>query len=129
MTLLVDSPHTFIPATSLIRTAPHVAGERRLVDSYGRRIGDLRISVTDRCNFRCVYCMPEEGMQWLKRHSIMSFDEIERIARVAARPCPEGTRRARGAPAPPARLPHPAGRVLPSTLPLPPLTTNRLLLG
>src|SRR6267154_1148407 len=61
MTLLVDSPHTFIPATSLVRTAPHATGERRLVDSYGRRIGDLRISVTDRCNFRCVYCMPEEG--------------------------------------------------------------------
>src|SRR5260370_16002419 len=83
MTLLVDGPDTFIPGTSLVRTAPHVAGERRLVDSYGRRIGDLRISVTDRCNFRCGYCMPEEGMQWLKRDSIMSFDEIERIARVA----------------------------------------------
>src|SRR5229473_2058438 len=83
MTLLVDPPHTLIPAASLVRTAPHVASERRLVDSYGRRIGDLRISVTDRCNFRCVYCMPEEGMQWLKRDSIMSFDEIERIARVA----------------------------------------------
>src|SRR2546428_9193649 len=83
MTLLLDSPHTFIPTTSLVRTPPQVVGKRRLVDSYGRRIGDLRISVTDRCNFRCVYCMPEEGMQWLKRESILSFDEIERIARVA----------------------------------------------
>src|SRR3979411_8028 len=83
MTLLVDPPNTFIPAASLVRTSHHVAGERRLVDSYGRRISDLRISVTDRCNFRCVYCMPEEGMQWLKRDSILSFDEIERIGRVA----------------------------------------------
>src|SRR6266849_9877241 len=83
MTLLVDPPHTFIPAASLARTPRHVTGERRLVASYGRRISDLRISVTDRCNFRCVYCMPEEGMQWLKRESILSFDEIERVARVA----------------------------------------------
>src|SRR6266851_7868964 len=83
MTLLVDPPHTFIPVTSLARTAPHVSGKRRLIDEYGRRIGDLRISVTDRCNFRCVYCMPEEGMQWLKRDSILTFDEIEQVARVA----------------------------------------------
>jgi cyclic pyranopterin phosphate synthase len=55
----------------------------RLIDSYGRAIGDLRISVTDRCNFRCVYCMPEEGMQWLKRETLLSFDEIERVARLA----------------------------------------------
>ena len=38
-----------------------------LVDSFGRMIEDLRISVTDRCNFRCTYCMPEEGMKWLPR--------------------------------------------------------------
>jgi cyclic pyranopterin phosphate synthase len=56
---------------------------RRLVDSFGRTIGDLRISITDRCNFRCVYCMPEEGMQWLSRDTILSFDEIERLARIA----------------------------------------------
>jgi cyclic pyranopterin phosphate synthase len=55
----------------------------RLVDSFGRAIGDLRISVTDRCNFRCVYCMPEEGMQWLKSDTLLSFDEIERLARIA----------------------------------------------
>jgi cyclic pyranopterin phosphate synthase len=55
----------------------------RLIDSYGRQIRDLRISVTDRCNFRCVYCMPEEGMQWLARDTILSLEEIERLARVA----------------------------------------------
>ncbi len=53
-----------------------------LVDSYGRRHRDLRISITDRCNFRCTYCMPEEGMQWVARDEILRFEEIERIARL-----------------------------------------------
>jgi cyclic pyranopterin phosphate synthase len=52
---------------------------RPLVDSYGRVHRDLRISVTDRCNFRCTYCMPEEGMQWLPREDILTFEEIERL--------------------------------------------------
>jgi cyclic pyranopterin phosphate synthase len=52
------------------------------LDTLGRPMLDLRISVTDRCNFRCVYCMPEEGMQWLKRETLLSFEEIERLARV-----------------------------------------------
>ncbi len=55
---------------------------RDLVDPFGRVIGDLRISVTDRCNFRCTYCMPEEGMQWLPRSEVLTFEEIERVARV-----------------------------------------------
>jgi cyclic pyranopterin phosphate synthase len=45
-------------------------------------VRDLRISVTDRCNFRCTYCMPEEGMKWLPRSELLTFEEIERIARV-----------------------------------------------
>jgi cyclic pyranopterin phosphate synthase len=53
-----------------------------LVDSFGRVIKDLRISITDRCNFRCTYCMPEEGMEWLPRSEVMSFEEIERLARI-----------------------------------------------
>ena len=53
-----------------------------LVDTYGRVADDLRISVTDRCNFRCTYCMPVEGMQWLPRSEVLPFEEIERIARV-----------------------------------------------
>ncbi|HET6949669.1 MAG TPA: GTP 3',8-cyclase MoaA [Acidimicrobiales bacterium] len=53
-----------------------------LVDSYGRVHRDLRISVTDRCNFRCTYCMPAEGMQWLPRSEVLTFEELERIARV-----------------------------------------------
>ncbi len=56
--------------------------DRPLIDTFGRRHRDLRISITDRCNFRCTYCMPEEGMQWLSRHDILSFEEIERLARL-----------------------------------------------
>ena len=54
----------------------------QLTDSFGRVHRDLRISVTDRCNFRCTYCMPAEGMQWLPRADVLTFEEIERIARV-----------------------------------------------
>jgi cyclic pyranopterin phosphate synthase len=53
-----------------------------LVDSYGRAHRDLRISVTDRCNFRCTYCMPEEGLDWVPRDQVLTFEEIERVARV-----------------------------------------------
>jgi cyclic pyranopterin phosphate synthase len=57
-------------------------GAHDLVDPFGRVVRDLRISVTDRCNFRCTYCMPEEGMQWMPRSDILTFEEIERIARI-----------------------------------------------
>lgn len=53
-----------------------------LVDTFGRTVRDLRISITDRCNFRCTYCMPAEGMQWLPREELLTFEEIERIAHV-----------------------------------------------
>jgi MoaA/NifB/PqqE/SkfB family radical SAM enzyme len=53
-----------------------------LVDPFGRTVRDLRISVTDRCNFRCTYCMPAEGLQWLPREDILTFEEIERLARI-----------------------------------------------
>jgi cyclic pyranopterin phosphate synthase len=56
-----------------------------LVDSFGRIVRDLRIAVTDRCNFRCTYCMPAEGLQWLPRDEILSFEEIERIATLLVR--------------------------------------------
>lgn len=53
-----------------------------LVDPYDRTVRDLRISITDRCNFRCTYCMPKEGMQWLPREEVLTYEEITRIARV-----------------------------------------------
>jgi cyclic pyranopterin phosphate synthase len=58
------------------------SGARDLVDPFDRVVRDLRISVTDRCNFRCTYCMPEEGMQWMPRSEILTFEEIERLARI-----------------------------------------------
>jgi len=56
-----------------------------LVDGHGRRISDLRVSVTDRCNFRCQYCMPADGLPWLDRDDVLRFEEIERVVRVLAR--------------------------------------------
>jgi GTP 3',8-cyclase len=55
-----------------------------LVDGWGRRIGSVRISVTDKCNFRCTYCMPAEGLDWLRRDEILSFEEIARLTRILA---------------------------------------------
>jgi cyclic pyranopterin phosphate synthase len=56
-----------------------------LRDGHGRRIGDLRVSVTDRCNFRCQYCMPAEGLPWLERAEILTFEEITRIVSLLGR--------------------------------------------
>ena len=55
-----------------------------LVDGHGRRIGDVRVSVTDRCNFRCQYCMPAEGLPWLAREEILTFEEIVRLVGLLA---------------------------------------------
>ena len=55
-----------------------------LKDGHGRLIGDVRISVTDRCNFRCQYCMPAEGLPWLEREEILSFEEITRVVGLLA---------------------------------------------
>jgi cyclic pyranopterin phosphate synthase len=53
-----------------------------LYDGHGRPVSDLRVSVTDRCNFRCQYCMPADGLPWLDRDEILRFEEIERIVRL-----------------------------------------------
>ena len=55
-----------------------------LIDSFGRHHDNLRISVTDRCNIRCFYCMPEENVKFEAREHVLSFEEIERFARIAA---------------------------------------------
>ena len=65
---------------------------RTLVDQFGRRIEYLRISVTDRCNFRCLYCMPPEGLEWLPKQDILSYEEIAAIVTQLA---PLGLRRVR----------------------------------
>ncbi|MDQ4019971.1 MAG: GTP 3',8-cyclase MoaA [Actinomycetota bacterium] len=55
-----------------------------LVDSWDRRIGSVRVSVTDKCNFRCTYCMPAEGLPWLPKEQVLTFEEITRLVRVLA---------------------------------------------
>jgi GTP 3',8-cyclase len=55
-----------------------------LVDSFGREIKSVRISVTDKCNFRCTYCMPAEGLQWLPKDDVLTFEEIARLVRLMA---------------------------------------------
>jgi len=54
--------------------------QAQLIDTQGRRVRDLRISVTDRCNLRCVYCMPAEGMAWLPKEDLLTYEEIARFA-------------------------------------------------
>ena len=59
-------------------------GRAPLFDGHGRAIRDLRVSVTDRCNFRCQYCMPAEGLPWLERSAVLSFEELERLVALLA---------------------------------------------
>ncbi len=54
-----------------------------LIDTYNRIHDNLRISVTDRCNIRCFYCMPEDGVRYVEHREILRFEEIERFARIA----------------------------------------------
>ena len=56
-----------------------------LVDGWGREIRSLRVSVTDKCNFRCTYCMPAEGLEWLPKREVLAFEEIERLVSLFAR--------------------------------------------
>ncbi len=69
-----------------------MSGLTTLTDQFGRRIEYLRISVTDRCNFRCVYCMPVDGLPWLPKAEILTYEEITEIVRQLA---PLGLRRLR----------------------------------
>ena len=60
---------------------------RGLVDRYGRTATDLRVSLTDRCNLRCSYCMPAEGLDWLPNHDVLTDDEVVRLIGGAVRLC------------------------------------------
>ncbi|HTP80179.1 MAG TPA: GTP 3',8-cyclase MoaA [Bacteroidota bacterium] len=60
-------------------------GITELRDSFGRVVNNLRISVTDRCNFRCRYCMPEEGMQWMNKSELLTFEELARFVQLCTR--------------------------------------------
>jgi cyclic pyranopterin phosphate synthase len=61
-----------------------VTGQAPLTDSWGREIRSVRVSVTDRCNFRCRYCMPAEGLPWLPKPEVLTFEEIHRLVRLMA---------------------------------------------
>jgi GTP 3',8-cyclase len=76
----IDWPRNDVPTTGPMH------------DGFGRRIEYLRISVTDKCNLRCVYCMPEEGLPWLRRQDLLSYEEIVAIVREMA---PLGLRKLR----------------------------------
>ena len=75
--------HASQPLTDLLRHG-FAPGQEAIVDGYGRTFTYLRISVTDLCNLRCVYCMPEEGVPWLPREEILSFEEIVTVVEAAA---------------------------------------------
>ena len=77
-----------------------------LIDTQGRVVRDLRISVTDRCNLRCVYCMPAEGMPWLPKDQILTYEEITRFAKVCLELGVEGVRLTGGEPTVRADLPR-----------------------
>jgi GTP 3',8-cyclase len=71
-------------ATAQRRTLETAADQPSMTDGFGRRVEYLRISVTDKCNLRCVYCMPEEGLPWLGRSEILSYEEIRDVVGVMA---------------------------------------------
>jgi len=62
-----------------------MSSSERLVDGHGRAIRDVRVSVTDRCNFRCQYCLPAEGLPWLERDQVLTFEELQRVVAILAR--------------------------------------------
>ncbi|MGF9650166.1 GTP 3',8-cyclase MoaA [Pseudarthrobacter oxydans] len=68
-----------LPSAPAARPADAPAG---LADRYGRRATDMRLSLTDKCNLRCTYCMPAEGLEWLAKQAVMSAEEIVRIVRI-----------------------------------------------
>jgi cyclic pyranopterin phosphate synthase len=100
-----------------------------LYDGHGRRVSDLRVSVTDRCNFRCQYCMPADGLPWLERSDILSFEEIERLVAVMAAMGVEDVRLTGGEPLVRREFPRLAGMLaaVPGLRELS-LTTNGFLL-
>jgi cyclic pyranopterin phosphate synthase len=72
---LVDPAH--------VGPTPHATSPLALRDRHGRVATDLRLSLTDKCNLRCVYCMPEEGLPWLTRNEVLTDDELVRLVRIA----------------------------------------------
>ncbi|MFP5375463.1 MAG: GTP 3',8-cyclase MoaA [Acidimicrobiia bacterium] len=105
-----------------------VPPSRALVDPHHRTVRDLRVSVTDRCNLRCSYCMPADGLAWLPRSEVLSFEEIERVARVCVERFGfDGIRITGGEPTVRAHLPVLVGKLAALGVDLA-MTTNGVLL-
>ena len=82
--LWVDVKRVF-PSRQREKPRARLSTVEPLVDSWGREIKSVRVSVTDKCNFRCTYCMPAEGLEWLPRDEVLTFEEIARLVRRARR--------------------------------------------
>src|SRR6266498_3306555 len=80
--MLFGKETTSLTLTPIQIEQPHTGP---LLDRFGRVGDDLRVSVTDRCNFRCTYCMPAEGLPWLPKSEILTFEEMVRLVGVFAR--------------------------------------------
>jgi GTP 3',8-cyclase len=74
----------FFPAEANLSAGVTLCRVNPLVDGWGRRIKSVRVSVTDKCNFRCRYCMPAEGLEWLGRDELLTFEELARVVGVLA---------------------------------------------
>ena len=83
---MTDKPMAgVIPLTFVDRSTPnHYPTDEPALDAFQRRIDYLRVSLTDRCNMRCVYCMPLHGLPWLKRDQLLRYEEIVRIVETMA---------------------------------------------
>jgi cyclic pyranopterin phosphate synthase len=75
-----------LPSVRRLGNAPpaRMPADGPMADTFGRVATDLRVSLTDRCNLRCTYCMPAEGMEWLARDELLSTDEMVRVLSIAA---------------------------------------------
>lgn len=89
MSTSVALPDPTTPPTSPVQDiandlpAANADGTRLLLDRYGRTARDLRVSLTDKCNLRCTYCMPAEGLQWMHNSAVLTDDEVIRLVRIA----------------------------------------------
>lgn len=89
MSTSVALPDPTTPPTSPVQDiandlpTANADGTRLLLDRYGRTARDLRVSLTDKCNLRCTYCMPAEGLQWMHNSAVLTDDEVIRLVRIA----------------------------------------------
>jgi GTP 3',8-cyclase len=124
--MLLGKARTPLTLTPIVMEQPQTGP---LIDTFGRVADDLRVSVTDRCNFRCTYCMPAEGLPWLPKSEILTFEELVRLVRVFARLGVKEIKLTGGEPTVRAELPKLVGMIRTAQPDLAmSMTTNGLLL-